>query len=133
MIWTWRYGTVHVDVLHDIAYDDQAGILYACGYTEGDFLDSLDADPKPDTKPRDAVVLALDAATRELVWLRSFTSGPLADRWDEALAITFDRNGVVHVSGNTNGKGIAACLACCCLLAVMVLLRLVLLLITPFV
>lgn len=105
MLWEWRYGTVHSDGLTAIAYDHDSGILYACGYTAGDFSEPLDADPVPDAKAQDAVVLALDTSTRELLWLKSFSSGPDVDRADEALAITFDRSGVLHVSGRTRGKG----------------------------
>lgn len=70
-------------------------------------------------KYADAVVLALNVSMMatlggthgaeggnpELVWLKSFASGPLMDRTEYAYAVTFDRNGVVHVSGTTQGKG----------------------------
>lgn len=102
MIWEWHHGTIHADGLNAIAYDDGSGILYACGYTAGDFSEPLD----PVSKPEDAVVLALDTSTQELLWLKSFSSGPDVDRIDAALAITFDRNGVLHVSGRTTGKGV---------------------------
>ncbi len=106
MIWEWQHGTIHSDGITGLAYDDQSDVLFACGYTAGNFSEPLDADPAPGSKKEDAVVLALDASTSELLWLRSFSSGPLVDRQDEALAITFDRNGVLHVSGETKGKGI---------------------------
>lgn len=107
MLWEWRNGTVHSDGLNAIAFDDESGVLYACGYTAGNFSEPLDAVPEPDEKPQDAVVLALNTSTQELLWLKSFSSGPDVDRAEEALAITFDRNGVVHVSGRTKGKGVS--------------------------
>lgn len=105
VLWEWKKGTIHADGLNAIAYDDNSGTLYACGYTAGDFSEPLDADPAPPSKRKDAVVLALKASTQELLWLKSYSSGPDADRDDDALAITFDRSGMLHVSGKTNGKG----------------------------
>jgi len=106
VIWEWKNGTIHSDGIKGLAYDEESGALFACGYTAGNFSEPLDADPAPDAKNEDAVVLALNVSTTELLWLRSFSSGPLVDRQDEAFAITFDRNGVLHVSGETKGKGI---------------------------
>lgn len=99
------HGTIYLDTLTDLAFDDENGVLYACGYTRGNFSYALDADPAPDFKPLDMVVLALDPSTQETIWLKTYTSGPLVDRDDYAYAITFDRNGVLHVGGTTRGTG----------------------------
>ncbi|CAM9342721.1 unnamed protein product [Ectocarpus fasciculatus] len=105
VLWTWMHGTIYLDTLTDLAFDDENGVLYACGYTRGNFSYALDADPAPDFKPLDMVVLALDPSTQETIWLKTYTSGPLVDRDDFAYAITFDRNGVLHVGGTTRGTG----------------------------
>lgn len=115
MIWKWQHGTLYEDNVYDLAYDDQNGVLYACGYTTGSFSESLTEE-----KYADAIVFALnvsmmatlgatysvDEGGPALIWLKSFASGPLMDRTEYAYAITYDRNGVVHVSGTTQGKGV---------------------------
>ena len=103
-------GTIHADGLNAIAYDDSSGTLYACGYTAGNFSEPLDADPAPASKNLDVVVLAFNTLTQELLWRKVFTSGPDVDRDDEAHAITFDRSGMLHVSGKTRGKGAYYCI-----------------------
>ncbi|CAN0376088.1 unnamed protein product, partial [Ectocarpus sp. 8 AP-2014] len=105
VLWTWTHGTIYSDILTDLAFDEENGVLYACGYTRGDFSYALDADPAPEVKLQDMVVLALDPSTQETIWLKTYTSGPLVDRADFAFTITFDRNGVLHVGGTTRGTG----------------------------
>ncbi|CBJ31465.1 conserved unknown protein [Ectocarpus siliculosus] len=105
VLWTWTHGTIYSDILTDLVFDEENGVIYACGYTRGDFSYALDADPAPEVKLQDMVVLALDPSTQETIWLKTYTSGPLVDRADFAFTITFDRNGVLHVGGTTRGTG----------------------------
>ncbi|CAM9935420.1 unnamed protein product [Ectocarpus sp. 6 AP-2014] len=105
VLWTWTHGTIYSDILTDLVFDEDNGVIYACGYTRGNFSYALDADPAPEVKLQDMVVLALDPSTQETIWLKTYTSGPLVDRADFAFTITFDRNGVLHVGGTTRGTG----------------------------
>ncbi|CAN0110581.1 unnamed protein product [Ascophyllum nodosum] len=115
-VWTWQVGTMDDEAVLALAYGDDSGVLYACGYTTGNISDEFSAQ-----ETSDVVVAALNATDGNTIWLRAFSSD-LVNGDDVAYALTYvastdvdnnsgggnfpgtRENGVLHVSGSTSGK-----------------------------